>query len=551
MSAGRLAAFLRVYRHPQLRRSLLAYLLFSSAELGVWVILLVYAHSVGDASTVGFIAVVQLVPAALLAPGLASLVDRLPRAAAPALTYGVVTVSLAATGWALASGAPFWMVVAPAVVANTLITACRPAHHSLTPCLATGPAELVASNVVATAAEAVGLFLGPAVAGVVLAFTNPATGMFVWVGTLLLATLLTLRFPAVKLPHFEEHATEGVIEGLRLLRRERSTQPPVLITGVQGFLEGAVDILIVVLALEVLGMGDGGPGFLNAVLGVGAIVGSLAASSLVGRIRLAPPLLMTALVAAGAMALVGVFPSASILFGVLGITYALVRVITRTMVQRFSPVWAMGRMFGLLEGVTLAGLAVGAASVPLMVRVVGTEMAFVILAMALPGVVLLSWSRLGSADRHADVPALVLSVLRSVETLAGLQPAALEAMARGARLRTLGPGETVIAEGDDGDEMFVLVEGKVEVARQGRRVATVGAGEMIGEMALMSDASRIATVTTIGPTKLVVVDRDGFLSALTTEPAVRRAVEAMAAVRRRETLGHEAVVPPEPPLTGS
>lgn len=522
-----------------MRRALLAYLSFSSVEWAVWIVILVWAYSVGDAGTVGFVAVAQLVPAALLAPSLASLVDRLPRSLAPPVAYLTLAVSMGATAGAMLAGAPFGVVLALAVLTNVLVGAGRPAHHSLTPCLAAGPTDLVAANVVATGAEGLGLFLGPALVGALMAAASPGVAMLACVALLVVSTILTIGFPPVSLPeiHTGEEVAPGIREGIRRFASDRSVRLPILLGGVQGVVEGAVDVLVVLLAIEVLGMGDGGAGYLNAVLGIGALAGGVASSALVGRVRLASPMLVSGLLTGAAMVLLAFAPLAALFLAVMGIGYALTGVITKTMLQRLSPMSVMGRMFGLLEGVTLAGLAVGAAAAPVVGEWVGVETAFAVFGLAMPLALAATWRALLAADHSYSVPSDILAVLGRVDPISGLEPEALEALARGARYLAVAVGETVVREGEHGHEMYVIESGAVEVIRAGSRVAPLGAGDIFGEIALLSDAPRIATVVATEPTSLVAVNREAFLAALATDPAARRAVEHMAHSRRRETLG--------------
>lgn len=537
--SGRRAAFLRVARSTHLRRTLLAYFSFSSVEWAVWIVVLVWAHSVGDAATVGFVAVAQLVPAALLAPSLASIVDRLPRSAAPPIVYAALAVAMAATAAAMLSDAPFSVVLGLAVLTNVLVGGGRPAHHSLTPCLAAGPTDLVAANVVATGAEGLGLFVGPALVGVLMAASSPGVAMLACVALLIASTVLTIGFPSVTLPEIDVDSDidAGIREGIRRFTSDGFVRLPILLGGAQGVVEGAVDVLIVLLAIEVLGLGDGGAGYLNAALGVGAVVGGLAASALVGRTRLAPAMLVSGMLTGAAMVLLAFLPLAALFLAVMGIGYALTSVITKTMLQRLSPMSVMGRMFGLLEGVSLAGLAIGAAAAPAISEWLGVEVAFAVFGLAMPLVVAATWRSLGKADRSASVPTAVLEVLGRAETVSGLEPEALEALARDARLLSVVSGDAVVRQGDVGHEMYVIEKGRVEVTRGDTVVATLGAGDIFGEIALLSDSPRIATVTATEPTSLVAVTREAFLAALSTDPSARLAVEHMAHSRRRETLG--------------
>lgn len=537
--SGRAAAFRRMMRVPTLRRALLAYLTFSTVEMGSWVTILVWAHSEGGATTVGLVAVVLTLPAAVLAPFLASGVDRLPRALAPPISYALVALSLGATASAMVLSAPFAVVTMLGVVSTVVIGACRPAHHSLTPCLIESPTDLMAANVVATTAEGVGQFAGPALAGVVMAVATPGISLMVFAALTLVATVLTTGFPPVSPPDPVSASIDGagLRVGLRRLRQDAPSRAPIAIVGIDGVVEGAVDVLLVVLAIDVLMLGDGGAGYLNAALGVGAIIGGLGSYALVGRRNLSFPLLVTGLLTGAAMLLIAALPRAAVMVAAAGIGFGVIAMITKTMLQRLTPGHLMGRMFGWLEGVQLGGLALGSALAPLAIAWVGATASFGLFGLAVPVAVLLFWRRLAAADREADTPTEAIEALRGVDVISALPPEALEALARGAAIRRAPSGTVLVTEGDIGHEMYVIRDGGVQVSRGRELIATLGPGEIFGEIAVLSDAPRIATVSTVTDTTVLAIGRDAFLSALSTDPATRYGVEVLAASRRRETLG--------------
>lgn len=533
---ARWAAFGRVGGHPRLRRLLLAYFGFSCVEWGAWVVVLVFARTVGDATTVGFVAVAQLLPAALLAPTLAGRLGRFPRPKAMTIVYAGVAVALTATSVAMVAGAHPGLVVALAAGTTVLIAQVRPAHHSLTPLLVESPADLVAANVVATSAEGMGLFIGPAATGLIMAVASPGWALAVCAAVIMSSTFATAwtRMPASASLAIDRHRSTG---------RSRWWHPsgegalPVVFGGAQGFLEGAVDVLIVLLAIDVLALGEQGAGYLNAAIGAGAVAGGLASSALVGRVRLAPPLLVGSVATGVAMALVAVMPVVSVFLALMGVAYSLNSVTNQTLLQRLTPVGQMGSAFGFLEGASLLGLSAGALAAPLIAAWVGVPAAFAVLGLVLPLIAAGFWPRLRRADGSVVVPTTTLETLRRVEMLRGLQPQALEAMARGATVQSARAGDVIVREGEPGAVMFVIQDGSVEVTRDGVPVADLGPSGIFGEIALLTSLPRIATVTARQATSLVVVGRDAFLAGLATTPAARSAVEQLAARRRQETLG--------------
>jgi CRP-like cAMP-binding protein len=96
-------------------------------------------------------------------------------------------------------------------------------------------------------------------------------------------------------------------------------------------------------------------------------------------------------------------------------------------------------------------------------------------------------------------------------------------------------GEVLIREGEPGELFFVLVQGSAEVRKGTRRVATLGAGDFAGEIALLTDAPRTATVRTTAPTTALRATRKGFAALLETSPAIQRKVSKALADRLAPT----------------
>lgn len=97
------------------------------------------------------------------------------------------------------------------------------------------------------------------------------------------------------------------------------------------------------------------------------------------------------------------------------------------------------------------------------------------------------------------------------------------------------PGKVLCTEGEVGQEFFVLVDGKVEVTRKGRRVATLRGGDFVGEIALVTELPRTATVTAETPVRLFVLTRRQFHGVLDQNPKVERKVLRALARRLAET----------------
>jgi predicted MFS family arabinose efflux permease len=446
-------------------------------------------------------------------------------------------VALAATAASMGLGAPPLVTFGFAILANITVSMGRPAHNSLVPELVDDPAHLTAANVVTSAAENIGVFLGPAVAGAMMAVGNPATALAVLAGLLGVGTVALMSVPRTRRPSMAR-AGAGPRGGARAhLLRHRAAIPFLVVGGAQQIAIGALDVLIVLLAIAELGVGDSGAAYLNAALGLGGVLGGLVAASMVGRTRLTPTLLVGVALRSTSLILIGVLPAAALFLAGAGIGYSVVDVANRTLLQRTVPVDSMAAVFGLLESTSMAALAVGSILAPLLASAVGITNAFAVMGVITASVLVLIWRPLRRAEDTATVAVEALDTLTSVDMFAALQPAVQEALAREAGFEDTTPGSVVVREGDTGDTMWVIVSGAVSVTRQGREVATLGPGNLFGEIALLADRPRIATVTALEPCRLLTLDRSGFFNAMATDPVTHAAFEELARLRTRETLG--------------
>ena len=257
-----------VFSNPLLRRVELAFAAFNAGEWGVWIALLVFAYAHGGATTAGLVALAQLLPAGIFAPLAATLGDRYRPAR-------VLTVGYAAQGVALAATA----------VAATAVTITRPAQAALLPALARTPDELTATNVVSGWIESVSVLAPPAAAGLLLAWSGPGA-VFAVMAVLVLggaALVAGIRGPEPAAPSASHTGVlDETVDGLRLLAREPGSRLLVAVLGAQYLVIGALDVLFVVLAVSVLGLGGSGAGYLNAAFGAGGVVGIAATAALVG-----------------------------------------------------------------------------------------------------------------------------------------------------------------------------------------------------------------------------------------------------------------------------
>jgi len=522
-----------VLRNPQLRRVALAFAGFNAAEWGVWIAMLVYAYDRGGATTAGLVALAQLVPAMLFAPFAASLADsRRPTRVllgaylAQAAAMGVTAIVLLAHGPALAA-------YACAAVAATAVTATRPAQAVLLPALARTPEELTAANVVAGWIESISVLAAPALAGILLAAGGAGTVFAVMAVVVLAAALLIAGVPGPAAAGLPGTAIAGALAGLQIVAREPGPRALVWLLGVEAVAIGALDVLYVVLAIGLLHQGGSTAGYLNAAFGAGGVLGIVATVALVGRARLGPPLVAALALWTIALVGIGVLPSTVAAFALLtaaGVGRTVLDVAGRTLLQRIAPPEALARVFGLLEAVSMAGLAVGSAAAPIFVALAGGRGAFVCLAAVLPLGMLLVLRSLLAVDGSVR-PVVEIARLRALPIFAPLGAPALEALAHSLETDEVAAGTRVVTEGEPGDRFYLVAEGELEVSAGDARLRVLGRGDCFGEIALLRRIPRTATVTARTACRLDVLGKSAFLAALTGHPASADAAEDLVQQR--------------------
>jgi MFS family permease len=523
-----------VFRNPQLRRVELAYGGFNAAEWGAWIAMLVYAYEQGGATTAGLVAVAQLVPAGLFAPFAAVLADRHAPGRVLAAGYAGQALALGATAAALLAGANPFLAYALAAVAATLVTITRPAQSALVPALARTPEELTASNVVSGWVESVSVLAAPAATGVLLAVGSPGWAFAVLAGTVGASALLVARVHGPAPACDARPVREEALAGFRLLGREPAVRLLVGLLGAQFVAIGALDVLYVVLAISVLDLGGSGAGYLNAAFGAGGVAGIAVTAALIGRRRLLPPVVLGVAVWGAAFAVLAAWPTALaalLLLAAAGAGRSLLDVAGRTILQRTAPPDVLARVFGVLEGLSMAALAVGSLLTPLLVSLAGARWAAAGVGLLLPLAVLVTAQRLAEIDRRAPVPVVEIALLRSLPLFAPLGAPQLEALAHGLVETRVSAGETIVREGEPGDRFYVVAEGELDVEARGRQLRRLARGDGFGELALLRDVPRTATVTARTDARLFALDKPTFLASIGSHP--RAAGEAERLVIER------------------
>src|SRR3954452_13777825 len=496
-----------VFRNRDLRRVEVAFVGFNSAEWGVWIAMLVYAYEQGGATTAGIVASIQLVPAGLAAPFGSVLADRYPPVRVLVFGYVAQAASMGATAIVLLATDMPYLAYALAAVAATAVTITRPTQSALTPALVRSPDELTATNVVSGWIESLSVLLAPALTGVILAFSGPGTVFAVMAGVAFASAVLVagVHGPGATRTAGESKPLEEITAGFRVLKEEPGPRLLVGLLAAQFVAIGALDVLYVVLAIGVLDLGESGVGYLNAAFGAGGVLGLAATVLLVGRAPLLGPLVAGVAAWCASLAVLGLWPTrlgAFVLFAAAGGARGLVDVAGRTLLQRTAPPEVLARVFGVLEGLTMAALAIGSLLTPALVAIAGAKAALLGIAVLLPVALAAFGRQLRDVDRRADVPVVEISLLRTVPIFSPLGAPELEALARSLAPVEARAGLAVVREGDPGDLFYAIADGELEVTRSGRALRRLGRGDVFGEIALLQEIPRTATVTATTPSSL-------------------------------------------------
>lgn len=556
-----LATVRRAFANPDLRRIQIAWFGGTLGHHAYFLAISIYAFQQGGPSAVGIAAVVRMVPAAALAPFAATLADRHPRQRVMVISDLARAIVLAGLAVAIFAGASLAVAIALATLAGVLSTPFEPAKSALLPSLARTPEELTAANLASSTTESITLFLGPALTGAILAATGPGEAVLFSVAMLLWSAFFLVRIGIVRPDNAESRAStacgavagedqddpgdgDGDREATSLLRETAAgfraigadSRLAVVIglMAAQTFVFGAFSVLIVVLALEMLATGDSGVGFLNAAVGVGALIGSGVALGLVGNRRLARAFGLGVFLWGAPLIVIGILVNevaAVAMMATVGVANTIVDVSALTLLQRIAPEEVLARVFGVMETLIIASIALGSVLVLPLIYGLGNEEAFVVCGMLLPLLVAASWSALRRIDASAPVPTRALELLERVPLFAPLGPAALEELVARSREVRAADGEAIVAQGEEGELFYVVAAGEIEVTVDGRYVRTEGAGAHFGEIALLRDVPRTATVTARGEVELIAVERDVFLDAVTGHPRSSAAAEAVIGAR--------------------
>ncbi|UNK69917.1 MFS transporter [Microbacterium sp. H1-D42] len=494
-------AFSSNWRNVNLRRAQLSFFGAWASEWAFTVALGIVAYDAGGVVAVGLVGMLRMLPSAVLTPLLAPFADRGRRERTLIVVSLIRAVTTGAAAVIVALSGPVELVYVIAAVTTVASTLFRPAHSALLPTLCRTGHELASANVVRGMLDSIATLIGPLGAAVLLATTDVSVVFAVAAGASLWAALLLLRVryeaPPRDTPARRPHLMTEVADGFRALGASPDLQIITALILAQTFTRGALSVFSVVVAIEMLGMGDAGVGTLMAAVGVGAVLGSMASSLLVGSHRLGVWFAVGVGLWGLPFVLIGLFPqwaAVLVLLAVVGTANALIDVAGFTLIGRLAPDAVMARVFAVQESIIAVSIGVGSMLASGLIEWIGLTAALIVIGAICPVLAVAFWWRLRRLDASVGALDEQVQLLQRVPMFAPLPLPAIEHLARGIDPVSVPAGTTVFAQGDIGDRYYLIESGEAEVIGDGRLVATLGAGEGFGEIALLRRMPRTATV---------------------------------------------------------
>jgi MFS family permease len=526
-----LAAAAFAFRNESIRRVEAAWGAAIIAEWAHFVALGVFAYRAGGTSAVGLAGLIRLLPAAIVAPSVASLGDRVRRDRL--MLAAVLLAALSLGGSAVAAFAHSLPgVYGCAALVGIASTVIRPTLQALLPSLARTPEELIAANAATSTVESIGTLVGPLLAGVLVARASTGLTFALAAAVVAAGAPLLVRLHPDAPPRVDD--TEIGSSPTRALKTIAHYPAAGFVLGlmvVQTFVRGCLNVLVVVGAFRLLHGGPGAVGYLTAAVGAGGLIGAILALTIHGR-RLARAFAVSLVFWGVPIALVAPHPNLGIalaLLAIVGIANSVEDVAGFTLLQRAVRDDTLSSVLGLFWGTAMGSVALGSFVAPSIVNALGANAAFVLVGSLLPVLTVVAYRRLQSLD-DVTAPTRELDLLAAIPMFEPLSLAAKEGLALRLVSVDVSAGDVIIRAGALGDRFYVVDRGVLAVEITGGHKA-VRSGDYFGEIALLRDTPRTACVTATSDAHLFALERADFLAAVTGHALATHAAHAVVDAR--------------------
>ena len=518
----RLSSTRQAFGNPNLGRLLLVWGIWVTADWALLITVSVMALELGGPAAVGLVGVVRVLPSALLTGPASILADRWSRGR---------LLAAATIGWAAIAGLLAWFALVEAPLGGVLValaagsmlaSVLRPTMQAMIPTLVDSPSQLITANSAWATIEALGTVLGPALCAVLLT-TLGAPGIFVLLAGLFLVaavaggSIRTAHQPARRAAGPDRRDWLAPLRGFAVLSRPGARVVVGLFFG-QTTMRGLLNVFVVLVATTLLGGGESLVGSLFLAMGVGGLAGALLGLALGGRPHAARWVALGVCLWGLPVLVMGLWttpPVAHLCLATIGVGNALLDVFGYSLLNRLFPDHLAGRAWGAFHTGSAAVVAVGSAAAPILVAGLGLTWAMVLVGLLLAVAPLLTWPGLRRVDGMVEGRAEDVATLRQVAIFEPLSLIAVERLARAARQLEFESGRVLIEQGEPARDFYVLTAGEVSVHQDGREIGRLGPLESFGEVGLLQGGPRTATVRAEGAGRLLALDSESFVAAVT------------------------------------
>ncbi|USQ75454.1 MFS transporter [Ornithinimicrobium cryptoxanthini] len=535
-----------VWRNRDVRRLQLA---FVGSEIGSWayaMAIMVWAYDVGGAALVGTWAGVRSLLGAVGAPIGGAIADRWSRRAYMLAVDAICAVLVVFTAAAIVLDLGMWAVLIPATVSSIVGVTFRPAQAGLLPRLVENPRQLTSANATAEIIDSTAQWVGPAIAGILLGLVGIVPVVLLQAVGFLWSLLLVSRVASDRKATPEESEAgdqhedtddeesflKESVGGFRAILADRDLTALTGLLAVNGVLAGVLMVLLVLVAAEMVG-DPNAVGMLSAVLGIATFVGGFVILMVAGRVRLGRLMVIGVLGWCIPLIVLGLVPGLLIVvlaLVVIGLCDPLINVGFGTIPPRLVPDRLLSRVFAAIESMFIGAAALGAFITPVLVSWLGLEQAVIVLGLVGVVVTLVCSVRVPHLDKRLGEPR-GLELLSRSPLFAPLSPGVREQLAHKLEPTAAEAGDVILTKGGVSDLLYLIESGEVEVSDDGLVLATLQADDVIGEIGLIRDVPRTATVTALTDTSLLMLGRDDFLDVVAGDDAVSSVAADLVAMR--------------------
>ena len=493
----------------------------------VAIFVVIYTQT-NDAALLGIFGAVRLFPYILLSIPAGFVADRFERRLVLLVSdafRGSIMILLTVL---VVVHAPIALIAALAIVAAGGSAFFYPAMGAYMPSLVRDERELGPANSAWASLQNVSYIIGPAIGGILLAIGGVEMAFILNAASFLviIAILWTLpsqarpgspvgeaAAPAAEstagLPADAPAGTALEVEVPAVAARPQLATVPLAGLGIiqflAGFLGGGLQVLTTVLAIHVLDAGEAANGYLNAAIGIGGLLGAIGSGLLVLRRGLGAPLVIGSIVLGAGMLVLGAIPNllvALVAIGVVSGGALVVDIITTTIFQRIVPDALRGRWTGVFMTVGTISGAAGAFALPVLVVNVGAALSLGASGAAMIVATVAGLALIGSAaTREPSRFEATLAEVARLPLFTGVPGSRLEAALAHMRETPVTAGQVVVQQGEPADRFYMIESGSFVVTQEqapGAPPVTLrhlGANEVFGELGLLNQAPRSATVT--------------------------------------------------------